>query len=717
MLSRRTVAAAIPSHIPCPRSCRHILSLRHQLLLGARSFRLTIQPRDRSVFRYVDPRSAQERKSDQSTERQVKQSHESTASDHTDAKTYRTYHAKGKSPRPEQPRPDQPKRVPKSTPTIASTDKRRAYTVLTATPHTTTLAELLDTIPVLGQFSGRVNTAVFTLLVTPSYAHSVRYESHLIEDTIKRLWSNSSVSRSGLFYGVSTLVAVVDRLPRPERQATGSTSGGVGSEGIALMVSVKALDVPDLFGDKNVLHRTKQHDVATSSQVAQSITFNIMSKQTYHASLVDEPGRFYPPSYSLQIPLANTIFQNGLPSTLINTRYQHNREDKTLNLIKVGSRSLKQQTIRMPFFSIEKDSDTNLSLDAPLVPLTEARRVVACMGNIVRRLSAGRLVSDEKDTILASQELEHSVSAFFTARGIPAQTVSVWALVVPKKVFAKSMSDVLYPRDLTSRWKASSHSLTGPDSSLTPLSLLQYGARLHKVLSGGGGWGKKAGLLSLDPDSSYTHASVQSDESSFFDDLDLDGGKQDSALRDIVSPGDMVQFYIATNAAMTNETHEEAADHSNRGDDEQSVIFGTIPSTVDTLTTATSAASTSKSSIELFPDHFGALSENGIALTVNSHDSANVKETEAINQTKIDVPFSRFSLWNSRSDATKPNLDAEIRESEEIASNMENLFERFEKDDNDPEDAQGRETGQKGLNLSPTKPLQTQSGMSPTQRL
>ncbi|GAB7353722.1 hypothetical protein MBLNU459_g4120t1 [Dothideomycetes sp. NU459] len=602
----------------------------------------------------------------------------------------------------------------------------RVCTVLTSTPQTTTLAELLEYIPVLEYQLRRCQFLAITLLVTPSYAASVRYKSQLIEEHIRRLYSPEKGGRTGSTRDIHTLVAVVDRLPhasKPERAGTAVPSAEHGSEGIAMMISRHELDLPGILTDENVLRETKQHDVASSSQVAQSITFNLMSQQTYRR--LDRPcgtSESLPQSFSVQIPLANTIFQNGLSSTLIHTKWTKSREESGLTLTKDYSRHLKQQAVRVPIHLVAQGSP-NLSLTAPLVPLTEARRVEACMGNIVRRLSAGTLAPDKKDSILASQELEESVSAFFTARGIPAQTVSVWALVVPKRIFAKSMAEVLYPRDLTERWKNSSQGWIGSDSYLTPLSLLQSGARLHKVLSGGGGWGKKAGLLSLDPDSSYANNEPHSEEPFVFNNLSLEIGKQESALRDIVSPGDLIQFYISTNIA-TN-TGQELVHLAERGQYHESAVFGTIPSTIDTMPVAVTNESSSTSSIELIHGHFGALSENGMALTVNQYSATapRTSSSETVNQTKIDVPFSRLSLerMNLRKQTVESGDESShntLHENGFKDIDTENLFREFELEPEETETHTGeQEPAARGLSFTPTKPLQKGVSCAPTDSL
>jgi hypothetical protein len=86
----------------------------------------------------------------------------------------------------------------------------------------------------------------------------------------------------------------------------------------------------------------------------------------------------------------------------------------------------------------------------------------------------------------------------------------------------------------------------------TLAALLAHGARLHRVLGGGGGWGEKQGLLSLDPHTRYSDDT--SSASPFNHVLDNDDGRSSSSLfeqarrrlGEVARPGDYVQFLTAT---------------------------------------------------------------------------------------------------------------------------------------------------------------------------
>lgn len=296
----------------------------------------------------------------------------------------------------------------------------------------------------------------------------------------------------------------------------------------------------------------------------------------------------------------------------------------------------------------------------PLIPLTAARSVVACMGNIIRRLSHNSGFSPHdptKDAILASQELEQSVTSYHEARNLSPRAVSVWALVIPEKEFSGGLSmatKALGPVDLAEAWKGSpaDYALSSDPSLLT---LLKHGARLHKVLSGGGGWGKKAGLLSLDPNTGYGQEHVdpqasrdlQTSASDADLDFDFDSfSRETEELKSIVKKGDYIQFYISPSASAEDVLVQ--SDPNNQDAESLSYLstaeFGTIPSTVDDMPGAQIADDSSQSAIQVHPNHFGALSESGMALYLgNESDSHLPKDRTPFEPaTKVDVPFGRL---------------------------------------------------------------------------
>ncbi|KAJ9638918.1 hypothetical protein H2199_006779 [Coniosporium tulheliwenetii] len=321
---------------------------------------------------------------------------------------------------------------------------------------------------------------------------------------------------------------------------------------------------------------------------------------------------------------------------------------------------VKHATINMTWPDAEDFSDASNAVDfsLPLVPITRSRRIEAGMGNIVRR------VSDETDgtgSIPASQELEEAVSAYFKVKEIPPHAMIVWALVYPAAIKdgkelpgQDSTGGSTVKEDVVGGSVLSfiQSSLGSPPSEWSSYiwTALKEGARLHRVLSGGGGWGKKAGLLSLDPDSSYSASSAGVDEA------DLSGSNfamnEKQALGEVSKPGDYVQFFVAQDEpAQAELTLDASAD--NRVAAQQSLHFGTIPSSIDLIPEdpGTASVPSGKPALETFRNHFGALSETGIGIVIKRRILIQQRRPkrdsildEERTKTKIDVPFSAFRI-------------------------------------------------------------------------
>ncbi|KAG9662916.1 hypothetical protein KCU95_g5148, partial [Aureobasidium melanogenum] len=546
----------------------------------------------------------------------------------------------------------------------------RTCTVLTSNPSTTSLQDLLDRVP---QFQQANESGLFTdflLLVTPSYAASLRNQKHVIEQALTRIFpvkdldkdTHNSLGRDST-EAVRLVAAVVDRLPKPS-ELTASAVGDTGSEGIALR----------LIANENPIWKP---ELATADPRA-ALSDNKFRFLSFHLNDSSTPPHMLP---IVQLPLANTIFHNGLSSTLIWRKYAVQQGGK--GLTQIDEQVCDSHRVKLPQQAGPREANA-LTLSVPLVPLTSARSVVACMGNIIRRLSANSGLGpadDTKEAILASHELEQSVTSYHKTRGLSPRAVSVWALVIPEKTFTGGLSmaaKVLGERDLPELWKAGSDHDTDP-SQPNLLTLLQNGARLHKVLSGGGGWGKKAGLLSLDPDTGYGQhpsweeiAPAQQTEPEYIQglspvpaDLHRVWGVEPQELPSIVNKGDYIQFYISPSAS-SEEAPAQSASTTNTPDQTMSnvktVEFGSIPSTVDDMPSSQASSAAAQSVVQTYPNHFGALSETGIAmffgLQSDKATSSNIHNaTDAA--TKVDVPFGRFRSRSQISAASSKPKQAE----------------------------------------------------------
>lgn len=150
----------------------------------------------------------------------------------------------------------------------------------------------------------------------------------------------------------------------------------------------------------------------------------------------------------------------------------------------------------------------------PLTPLTKPRKIAEGMGNILRAIEGPEDGAGEG----ASLELESAVDKYLQSLPEDADT--------PERV------------DVFAR-------LTTQEPSPDVTELLLYpGARMHRVLSGGGGWGSKAGLLSLDPQN-------ERDVTQFAHEFEVRfRGDADYVHDGIVQKGQWIQFFIAGNGAL-----------------------------------------------------------------------------------------------------------------------------------------------------------------------
>ena len=310
------------------------------------------------------------------------------------------------------------------------------------------------------------------------------------------------------------LAAVVDQIPitpRSDLQRLGSNSrtGEHGSEGISMAIVESNKAVPDLWSTP--AQEAKSWDKQSPDQ---RYSLSIVLKP--HDSLLEHgtTGEKLTPYlvHRLQLPLASTLFQTGETSTLFaecwKATYNRNgfrewaRERRVL---------LEHQELHLPGPSPQHVTQIELY---GLKALTPPRVVAESMGNIIRKLEVG---NNTGGTATASQELEGQIVARKRLNDTSAYHPEIWAQVIPREIWQS------HPRKLLSYSEG-----------------IEQGHRLHRVLSGGGGWGNKQGLISLDANSSFFPASndVSLD---LGDELDYDR-EQRQALGEVVRPGDVVSF-------------------------------------------------------------------------------------------------------------------------------------------------------------------------------
>ena len=317
-----------------------------------------------------------------------------------------------------------------------------------------------------------------------------------------------------------------------------------------------------------------------------------------------------------RIPLANTIFRTGQSSTCFAQRFSLTRNaDEGLDVRPLSSRSLKKQTIVIQGFPSNPRCS---ACKSDLRPITEPRVVKAAVGNILRTLQD---MHEAMPPFPASHELEAAVARQRVQRLNREQRPGVWALVQPREVLQKLGKSV---------------------ESTDLLRHFDSGARLHKILSGGGGWGSKQGLLSLDPICKSELSESESNSSVPPWLRETEDGLGFQTFEQTVKPGDLVTFFAAqeyTTSASTwiPEPHQA------------SLAFGICSALDDECDSHPKDVADNSVHVEV--NHFGISSSKGLELIVSAVNSKNdgkpSTQDELLVRTKLDAPNLGFHQWRS----------------------------------------------------------------------
>ncbi|KAF3387364.1 hypothetical protein F1880_000922 [Penicillium rolfsii] len=442
------------------------------------------------------------------------------------------------------------------------------------------------------------------LLVTPSFAHWVDPSHDFLPQLLHKLFD--SESKANKIYAVA---AIVDKISYPTTPVKGSQLGDrqstglnkLESEGLSLLVvdkeSIQGKAVPPRrFGGP----ANEEPDLLVSVQDSQG---------TLGSSL------------AIGLRLANTVFVNGKDSTLFGMQWTR---DATSNAYTLNN------TIDLTSCAIACTPSTRVSpnLTLPLYPVGERRKVIASMGNILRQISKS---SDPNlnESIPASADLEKDLPRYIKEHNIMDQRVSVWALVESQHI------------------KPADNNLPMQDYLVQSL---RQGGKLHRVVSGGGGWGKKQGLLSLDPEVSFSgttqrEALVGLDQlfnSTAEAELGLPPflekalvGEDLSLLSQVATAGDFIQFFVSVDPSST---YSAAASDFSPSDGHITYHFGVVSNAEKV---ASLESMDEADDITTVPNSFGALSEKAIAYT---QPVAQNGETSESSSTKLDIPGSRVVL-------------------------------------------------------------------------
>lgn len=319
-------------------------------------------------------------------------------------------------------------------------------------------------------------------------------------------------------------------------------------------------------------------------------------------------------STQVQLPLANTLFLNGLISTLL--AQQWTVDHSSPNVVLKVSKSTQLEACSVSFTGFSPASvPGNARLYVDLKALTPQRTVAAAMGNIVRRLE---LSTSSTDTSPASKELEDALNEYLRSCTSREAYRGVWALVTPKEKRVDSVTNNF-------------------------TTLFHNGSRLYKVLSGGGGWGMKQGLLALDPDSGFLpqekplveHQNGQDIRTGIFQNIE-----------DIIKPGDAVSFWANREAEEVKPTDHNSLDTSIDIQKPQSITLGTVslPVIEDSNRDTRGPHKTDSERCVTICNHFGMLSESSMSMKIFTSTDASYPTEDLMCSTKLDVPNTRLSF-------------------------------------------------------------------------
>ncbi|PBP24601.1 V-type ATPase, C subunit family protein [Diplocarpon rosae] len=441
-------------------------------------------------------------------------------------------------------------------------------------------------------------------LFTPSLATMVENDTALIPDILKKI--TRQVKSKAASVEIDVVCACVDGLSPPP-EMIGHSARRRTAEGFSFLHG-------PLLGTVNESWNQAEHAASASPSMQSSLTFR---KQ-----------RSGPPEVTL--PLANTLFKTGRRSTLLASRWRYDLTKEDFISIK-GPEERSNMSIQLLH-----DLETALpEVYIPAIPLTPARAIKNGLGNIVSKLDFG-----EQDAGPASRELEMAVTEFLNELQAGRSTIDVWALVIPSKSVSAAADGhqqlLLDVSEVRKKW------VSHPNAKME-FGYVGYwigkGATFSRVLSGGGGWGAKQGLLSLDPQTTY----AEIPEARF----DFSGGsleeQQASALGNLAQEGAYIQFFVAHKKRPLADIEDFDPAHMMR----TSIVFGSVPSTVDDFYPARPPSSTQSAEKPIYHirrGHFGFVSESGMFVrhsTVDSDITSGDGASPALESvTKIDLPYS-----------------------------------------------------------------------------
>lgn len=468
---------------------------------------------------------------------------------------------------------------------------------------------------------------MLVLLVTKSFANGLDSNGRATSEALSHLLAKASPGLST----IKVLTAVVDKLSTISPHIAPC-------EGISIISSTASSLVADAGMSGNWSTSSSRFTHSLEPERPATLTLALQSNREYLVKRLRrklseaniQRAQRALRSYSIQIPLPSTLFSNGKHHTLMVSTFDRSAGSDSWTL--KDAYDVQNARALLPFGNCSSSWDEPV-MHMPLVRLTNVQDVENSMGNIVREV---RDVTSPDVIAPASSALEKAVAQYFQATTVAPFAMPVWALVVSGEGNDTQVLEALFePLSLEStseKWqeKLSQSDLWWQDSVD---KLMNGGVRIHRVTSGGGEWGSKAGLLALHPETSYNPL-----PSTVPDDLPDVGMDQNFGLPPVAAPGDRIQFYCMQSDAshISHYSHETPDDP-----DKAAVVFGVIPSTIDdeSPTRAEPSERGADDQPLVLRNHLGVLSEQGIALKIEQIPYAEVVPALTY-ETKVDVPHA-----------------------------------------------------------------------------
>lgn len=489
---------------------------------------------------------------------------------------------------------------------------------MSSTDRSQVAEELVDAIEPLPSPTPTSTTANLVLLVSKHLCHLLQNES-FTSKIIQKVFENT---RNGT---VGVLAAVVDQVPGGESRSHGRESQA--SEGISLCASTsRSLFSLEEIRESESVPQDKLHTRELKLD-EQPPTLSFALGGSNKINKINGP-----PDMQVMLPVAQTMFQANEPCILSASQWTLKDHHAEVDLL----RNHTEGGVKISLLSL--NDQPQVSLFMPLAQLTGPREVKTVFGNVVRELTQsstsidqsqyGEIIGQEGggDTS-ASRELEGAVAAFLGMEAVAAQPVAVWALVIPSSL-VYSEAYLTLTRSTNMALEKLRTGATTQDDLRSLRLLLWEGATLRRVLSGGGGWGNKSGLLSLEPSVDYTQKKSDSQ-------FDLDGDDPMSFLRGIASPGDRIVFYIGIGESEVSSRAE--GDETPAPRDDGHALFGVIPSSADQMPSLADGTAKHGSNVTNLSGQFGMMSETGLSIRMSGDAQGSASRS------RIDVPFTRLT--------------------------------------------------------------------------